>query len=164
MVDQIRTVWLATLILGRDISLAVAAVYYRYASLLPPKTLQRYWDFSLPSAEVYPTIISKVNTALQLGLIGAATALPVVVSPSGPSALSGLLGDVNVQQVVQGMQWLVAGTTIWSGASYLYTRDAVRILGEGMDQREKRTVLTKGRVVIGSCFAVCGGVAWALER
>lgn len=50
--------------------LSIAAVYYRYISLPPPKTLARYWDFSLPSAEVHPTGISKVNTALQLGLIG----------------------------------------------------------------------------------------------
>ncbi|KAL8692960.1 MAG: hypothetical protein Q9218_002109 [Villophora microphyllina] len=61
---------LAALILGRDILLSLAAIYYRYISLPPPKTLARYWDFSLPSAEVHPTGISKVNTALQLGLIG----------------------------------------------------------------------------------------------
>ncbi|KAL8941273.1 MAG: hypothetical protein Q9216_002334 [Gyalolechia sp. 2 TL-2023] len=61
---------LAALILGRDVLLSIAAVYYRYISLPPPKTLARYWDFSLPSAEVHPTGISKVNTALQLGLIG----------------------------------------------------------------------------------------------
>ncbi|KAL8659234.1 MAG: hypothetical protein Q9202_007209 [Teloschistes flavicans] len=61
---------LAVLILGRDILLSLAAIYYRYISLPPPKTLARYWDFSLPSAEVHPTGISKVNTALQLGLIG----------------------------------------------------------------------------------------------
>lgn len=61
---------LASLILGRDVLLSLAAIYYRYISLPPPKTLARYWDFSLPSAEVHPTGISKVNTALQLGLIG----------------------------------------------------------------------------------------------
>ena len=61
---------LAVLILGRDVLLSLAAIYYRYISLPPPKTLARYWDFSLPSAEVHPTEISKANTALQLGLIG----------------------------------------------------------------------------------------------
>lgn len=40
--------------------------------------MARYWDFSLPSAEVKPTGISKVNTALQLLLVGSAIALPVV--------------------------------------------------------------------------------------
>lgn len=58
------------LILGRDALLGLVALYYRYISLPGPKTLARYWDFSLPSAEVRPTGISKVNTALQLGLVG----------------------------------------------------------------------------------------------
>ncbi len=38
----------------------------------------RYWDFSLPSAEVRPTAISKYNTFLQLGLVGLTTAAPLV--------------------------------------------------------------------------------------
>jgi cardiolipin synthase len=67
---------LATLILGRDVSLAVAALYWRYASLPAPKTFKRYWDFSLPSAEVHPTTMSKYNTLLQLLLIGATLAYP----------------------------------------------------------------------------------------
>lgn len=58
------------MILGRDAVLGLVALYYRYISLPTPKTLARYWDFSLPSAEVRPTGISKVNTALQLGLVG----------------------------------------------------------------------------------------------
>lgn len=40
--------------------------------------MARYWDFSLPSAEVKPTTISKINTALQLFLIGSTVGLPVV--------------------------------------------------------------------------------------
>jgi cardiolipin synthase (CMP-forming) len=40
--------------------------------------MARYWDFSLPSAEVRPTTISKLNTALQLLLVGASMALPVL--------------------------------------------------------------------------------------
>ncbi|KAI9881424.1 MAG: hypothetical protein M1830_003431 [Pleopsidium flavum] len=71
-------VWLAGIILGRDVGLGIAAIYYRWISLPPPKTFTRYWDFSLPSAEVHPTTISKVNTALQLALIGATTAMPLV--------------------------------------------------------------------------------------
>lgn len=72
------TVWLAVIILGRDVGLAISAIYYRWISLPPPKTFARYWDFSLPSAEVRPTLISKVNTALQLGLVGLTTAAPVI--------------------------------------------------------------------------------------
>lgn len=71
-------VWLAVIILGRDVGLGIAAIYYRWISLPPPKTFSRYWDFSLPSAEVHPTTISKYNTALQLALIGATTAMPLL--------------------------------------------------------------------------------------
>jgi cardiolipin synthase (CMP-forming) len=60
------------------VGLGIAAIYYRWISLPPPKTFSRYWDFSLPSAEVHPTTISKYNTALQLALIGVTTALPLV--------------------------------------------------------------------------------------
>ncbi|MCJ1434058.1 hypothetical protein MMC27_003424 [Xylographa pallens] len=111
--------WLAGIILSRDVLLGMAAIYYRYISLPPPKTFSRYWDFSLPSAEVHPTGISKINTALQLGLIGWTVGMPLMVGNGVGAALeSGLVG----------MQYLVATTTIWSGASYLYTKDAVKIL------------------------------------
>ncbi|KAF7904056.1 hypothetical protein EAF00_001390 [Botryotinia globosa] len=109
-------VWLATIILGRDIGLAISAIYWRWISLPPPKTFSRYWDFSLPSAEVHPTTISKYNTALQLGLIGATTALPLIT------------WDVGI--AMTGFQYLVATTTIWSGMSYIYTKDAVKIVGQ----------------------------------
>ena len=75
--DSLIIVYLAIIILGRDILLAISAIYYRYISLPPPKTFARYWDFSLPSAEVRPTTISKVNTALQLGLIGTTVGMPL---------------------------------------------------------------------------------------
>jgi len=71
-------VWLAVIILGRDVGLAISAIYYRWISLPPPKTFTRYWDFSLPSAEVRPTTISKYNTALQLALMGMTTVAPVI--------------------------------------------------------------------------------------
>lgn len=64
------TVSLAAVILGRDAILGLVAIYIRYISLPAPKTFVRYWDFSLPSAEVRPTGISKLNTALQLALVG----------------------------------------------------------------------------------------------
>lgn len=72
--------WVAAIILGRDVGLGIAAIYYRWISLPAPKTFSRYWDFSLPSAEVHPTTISKYNTLLQLGLIGLTTAAPLVAA------------------------------------------------------------------------------------
>lgn len=64
--------------MGRDVGLAISAIYYRWISLPPPKTMARYWDFSLPSAEVRPTTISKYNTFLQMGLMGVTMINPLV--------------------------------------------------------------------------------------
>lgn len=33
---------------------------YTYSNRHTKKTMKRYWDFSIPSAEVHPTAISKV--------------------------------------------------------------------------------------------------------
>lgn len=82
--------WLAVIILGRDVGLAISALYFRWISLPPPKTMSRYWDFSLPSAEVRPTTISKYNTFLQLGLMGLTTVAPVITGVDFGVALTGL--------------------------------------------------------------------------
>ncbi|EPT03049.1 hypothetical protein FOMPIDRAFT_1022636 [Fomitopsis schrenkii] len=105
---------LAVIISGRDVLLSLSAFYIRYTSLPPPKTFTRYWDMSIPSAEVHPTQISKLNTLLQLSLMAVTTVSPVL-----PLDLSGVL---------QVSQWIVATTTIWSGASYLLSKNAVRIV------------------------------------
>ncbi|KAL7271965.1 hypothetical protein RUND412_005256 [Rhizina undulata] len=109
-------VWLAGIILGRDVGLAISAIYFRYISLPPPKTFLRYWDFSLPSAEVRPTSISKLNTALQLALVGACTAHPLIS------------GGTDWDIALEAVQYTVATTTVWSGLSYVFSKDAVKIL------------------------------------
>ncbi|KIM44453.1 hypothetical protein M413DRAFT_353710 [Hebeloma cylindrosporum] len=122
---------LAVIILGRDVLLSLSAFYIRYSTLPNPKTFSRYWDFSLPSAEVRPTGISKasilsfhisrssshpvqVNTALQLLLMGMTTVSPIL--------------PIDIELQLHGLQWLVATTTIWSGLSYVFTKDAVRVV------------------------------------
>ncbi|KAI9311483.1 CDP-alcohol phosphatidyltransferase-domain-containing protein [Dichotomocladium elegans] len=112
--ENVLPIPLAALILGRDAGLVLAAFYYRYISLPEPKTLFRYFDFSIPSAEVRPTMISKVNTALQLALMAASLTTTALGVPS--------------QEILTALQWTVGGTTVWSGASYIYSKDAVRIL------------------------------------
>ncbi|KAJ6782909.1 hypothetical protein PWT90_04898 [Aphanocladium album] len=119
-----KTVWVASIILGRDVGLGIAAIYYRWISLPPPKTFARYWDFSLPSAEVHPTTISKYNTFLQLALVGVTTAAPILPFDLG--------------QALTIMQYVVATTTVWSGASYIYTKDAVKILNAPKKQKTKQ--------------------------
>ncbi|RSH87960.1 uncharacterized protein EHS24_000483 [Apiotrichum porosum] len=111
---------LALLIFGRDFALSMWAMYVRYISVPPPvgfalgdrqlthsqRTLKRYLDLSVPTAEINATQISKVNTALQLVLMGATT-----VSP--------LISAAFVAPSLEALQWIVAVTTIWSGVSYL---------------------------------------------
>ncbi|KAF5379305.1 hypothetical protein D9757_007668 [Collybiopsis confluens] len=115
---------LAVLILGRDVLLSLSAFYIRYTSLPPPKTFARYWDFGISSAEVRPTEISKVNTGLQLLLMGTTT-----ISPLLPWSL-----DIPLT----GLQWIVAVTTIWSGLSYVFSKNGYRIVAAQRDQ-DKRT-------------------------
>ncbi|KAF3400019.1 hypothetical protein F1880_008272 [Penicillium rolfsii] len=128
-------VWLAVIILGRDVGLAISAIYYRWISLPPPKTMARYWDFSLPSAEVKPTEISKINTALQLVLVGTAIGLPVV-----PEAI---ISSWHLSEAMTGFQYLVAATTIWSGMSYVFSNNAVKILTKEEIQKRIAQAETK---------------------
>lgn len=161
---------LATLILGRDASLALAAIYFRYASLPPPKTMARYWDFSLPSAEVHPTTISKLNTFLQLGLIGTSLCVNLLHDPAAVSSSAGHLllsaqtalgGPEGVDRLVNGMSAVVAGTTIYSGLSYVWTKSAVKILGQDEDLKRKQGL--RGRMIIAASFGsviALAGVLW----
>ncbi|KAI5479200.1 cardiolipin synthase [Pseudohyphozyma bogoriensis] len=78
------------------------------------KTFKRYWDFGIPSAEVHPTDISKYNTALQLLLVGATTVAPLI--------------PADLTMAMMGLQWTVAGTTIASGLSYVFSSKAVKYI------------------------------------
>lgn len=109
-------VWLAVIILGRDVGLAISALWWRWISLPPPKTMKRYWDFGLPSAQVLPTNISKLNTVLQMALLGACMVDPVIA------------GGAEWAANLEALKYTVAGTTVWSGLSYLYTKGSVKII------------------------------------
>ncbi|KAJ3211673.1 hypothetical protein HDU67_004352 [Dinochytrium kinnereticum] len=108
------TASLAFIILGRDIGLTLGAMVLRYISLPKPKSWSRYWDITLPSAEVMPPMISKVNTALQLCLMTLSLASPVFGIPLNHAFLEGL-------------RWTVAGTTIASGLAYMFDRKLVKL-------------------------------------
>jgi cardiolipin synthase len=147
------------LIVGRDASLAVSALYYRYASLPAPKTMARYWDFSLPSAEVHPTGISKFNTFLQLTLLGTLLCTNLLHDPTATSSAAGgvllsiqdaLGGEQGVKTMVQGMSAIVASTTIYSGLEYTWSKKAVVILGG--DEALKRKQGFRGRMIMASGF------------
>ncbi|CAG8520896.1 8382_t:CDS:2, partial [Scutellospora calospora] len=91
------TLAMKDLLPSRDLGLILSAFYYRYISLPLPKTLPRYFDMSIPSAEIRPTLISKVNTTLQLVLMGTTLASPVFGWINVPflKTLHLILNDIN---------------------------------------------------------------------
>ncbi|XP_066466952.1 cardiolipin synthase (CMP-forming) [Tiliqua scincoides] len=68
---------LTSMIILRDIALIAAVFYVRYKTLLPPKTLSRYFNPCYATAQLKPTFISKINTVVQLILVAASLAAPV---------------------------------------------------------------------------------------
>lgn len=115
-------IYMAVLILGRDFLLGLSALYFRYISLPAPKTFIRYWDFSIPSAEVHPTTISKYNTFLQMLYVGCSLINPVLVN----AVSSDLAGYFTMG--LTGLEYTTATTTVLSGLSYVFSRNAVKIL------------------------------------
>ena len=69
---------------------------------------------ALISAEVKPSLISKVNTVLQLALMAASLA-----SSAGYGILS--------QPLLEALQYMVATTTIWSGLHYFVKSDTIKL-------------------------------------
>lgn len=114
--------YLAVFILGRDFLLGLSAIYYRYISLPAPKTVMRYFDFSIPSAEVHPTTISKYNTGFQMLYIAGAVAKPALLTVIDPSYISILEHGFGY------FGYFVATTTLLSGLSYVFSKNAVKIL------------------------------------
>lgn len=68
----------------------------------------------------------------------------------------------DMESIVHGFQYVVAGTTLWSGASYLWKKDAVRILGTNEELKQKQGL--RGRVVLGVSFAAFLALAIELAR
>ncbi|XP_050667966.1 probable cardiolipin synthase (CMP-forming) [Leptidea sinapis] len=105
---------LTLLIVGRDAVLVSAGFIIRYISLPPPRTLSRYFDVTHATAQLAPTFISKVNTAVQLLLVGTTLASPVFGYVDHP-ALQVLFG-------------VTAVSTIISAVSYLISKDTYKVL------------------------------------
>ncbi|XP_075982666.1 cardiolipin synthase [Anticarsia gemmatalis] len=105
---------LTLLIVGRDLALVVAGFVIRYMSLPPPRTLSRYFDVTHATAQLAPTLISKVNTAIQLLLVGTTLASPVFGYVDHP-ALQALCG-------------VTAASTVVSAISYLVSKDTYKFL------------------------------------
>lgn len=107
----------ASIIIGRDVMLSFMAFYMRYKSLPAPRTVQRYFDPKVTTHTVLPNTLGKVNTALQMFYIGGLVLLP------GLEQLLTLPFDT----IFSWYGMVVAGTTLASGASYLFSRGSARI-------------------------------------
>ncbi len=119
-------IYLAALILGRDIMLAIMGVVIRYLTLPAPKTLLRYFDFSIITVEVHPVMVSKINTALQMVYLGTMMVEPFVMAYLGNNY--GVEATDLFLSGIKYFEYTVATTTIWSGLTYLLSRRAVKIL------------------------------------
>ncbi|WFD45315.1 cardiolipin synthase (CMP-forming) [Malassezia psittaci] len=112
--------WLALVILGRDVYLMLLAFYLRFRSLPKPRTFARYWDPRYPSVHVSPTQLSKYNTFLQLLLVATLTVYPCLPEEYQIHP--------HVQRTKDVLEWIVAITTVWTGLQYAFTRQSVRYL------------------------------------
>ncbi|XP_003963893.3 cardiolipin synthase (CMP-forming) [Takifugu rubripes] len=106
---------LTALVICRDVGLIAAVFWVRYKTVPPPVTLSKFFNPCYTTAQLKPTLFSKVNTAVQLLLVAASLAGPVFqYTDSVP---------------LQCLWYVTAVTTAASGYSYWhYGRKTVRLL------------------------------------
>lgn len=109
--------WLTGLIVSRDVLLILIGFVIRYKSLPPPKTLSRYFDVTLVTAQLAPTFISKVNTAIQLTALGVSLGAPVWNYMDHP--------------YLHYLWYFTGFTTIAAALSYALTKNTYKILKKG---------------------------------
>eukprot|EP00128_Syssomonas_multiformis_P009311 Colp12_sorted_trinity150504_noHs@15503 len=114
MASNLLPVPLGCLILGRDAFLLLGGFYYRYKSLGSEASLANFLDARKAVIQFHPTLISKINTALQLGLVGVSMCAPVF----------GFVDHLYLQYY----WYLVATTTATTWVSYAFSQDAMKVL------------------------------------
>ncbi|KAK2879176.1 hypothetical protein Q8A67_019967 [Cirrhinus molitorella] len=106
---------LTALIISRDIALIAAVFYVRYKTVPPPVTLSKFFNPCYTTARLKPTLISKINTAVQLFLVAASLAAPVF--------------HYTDSVLLQSLWYITALTTTVSGYSYYhYGKKTVEVL------------------------------------
>ncbi|XP_075269481.1 cardiolipin synthase (CMP-forming) [Opisthocomus hoazin] len=108
---------LTSMIILRDVVLIAAVFYVRYKTLSPPRTLSRYFNPCYATAQLKPTFVSKMNTAVQLILVAASLAAPVF----------NYVDSVYLQTL-----WCITAlTTVTSAYSYYhYGRKTVQVIND----------------------------------
>ncbi|KAK5969646.1 CDP-alcohol phosphatidyltransferase [Trichostrongylus colubriformis] len=97
---------LTAIVLIRDLCLIVGGFYKRYCTMDPPYSLKRFFNPEVSSTQIVPTLVSKVNTVLQLCVIATSLSIPAF----------GLGGPYTTLSAV--LCWVTALTTVWSGLQY----------------------------------------------
>lgn len=106
---------LTALVIFRDVGLIAAVFYVRYKTVPPPVTLSRFFNPCYATAQLKPTLFSKVNTAIQLFLVAASLASPVF--------------HYTDSVFLQALWYITAVTTAASGYSYYhYGKKTVQVL------------------------------------
>ncbi|XP_039994241.1 cardiolipin synthase (CMP-forming) [Xiphias gladius] len=106
---------LTALVIFRDIGLIAAVFWIRYKTVPPPVTLGKFFNPCYTTAQLKPTLFSKVNTAIQLFLVAASLAAPVF--------------QYTDSVLLQCIWYVTAVTTAASGYSYWhYGRKTVQVL------------------------------------
>ncbi|XP_056465097.1 cardiolipin synthase (CMP-forming)-like [Gadus chalcogrammus] len=106
---------LTALVIFRDIGLIAAVFWVRYKTVPPPVTLSKFFNPCYTTAQLKPTLFSKVNTAIQLLLVAASLAAPVF--------------KYTDSLLLQSLWYVTAVTTAASGYSYWhYGRKTVQVL------------------------------------
>ncbi|XP_055615971.1 probable cardiolipin synthase (CMP-forming) [Toxorhynchites rutilus septentrionalis] len=106
--------WLSGMILFRDVFLIAAGFVIRYISLPQPRTLSRYFDVTHATAQLEPTFISKVNTAVQLATVAITLGAPIWSYVDHP--------------YLHGLWYLTGVTTAAAALSYIINKDTYKIL------------------------------------
>ncbi|CAM9134275.1 unnamed protein product [Heterosigma akashiwo] len=100
---------LVAVMLGRDLGLVAAVASHRARAL---KQNEGFFDTTSMSFEVSPSLLSKINTGLQMGVITLALAKPVLGFPS--------------QDFMDVLCWGTGATTVLSGFQYAFTDGGMR--------------------------------------
>ncbi|KAK0413908.1 hypothetical protein QR680_007052 [Steinernema hermaphroditum] len=95
---QLIPLALTSVVIFRDVCLITGGFYKRYQTVARPITFKRFFDPSVSSMEVTPTLMSKINTVLQLSLVALSLASPVFdfVDHPGMTALCVATGITTV--------------------------------------------------------------------
>ena len=132
---QIIPVSIAAIILGRDVLLAISALFIRYSTLklkYPGRVAwNSYWDIvRYPSAEVRPSQLSKWNTFFQMVYLGSGVLLLLYEKEEGCEKTEEDLEDRkhDFRKAFSYLGYVTATTTIMSGVSYALKRNAFKLL------------------------------------